>query len=463
MRIVKRHFLGFQPVYDIGLAGDHNFLLANGAIASNCFNKSHSVAYGYLTYQTAYLKANYPVEYMAALLSSVSGDHDKVQKYISNCLSLGITVLPPDINRSGVDFTPHGKDILCGLAAIKNLGLGAIEAILSARAEGGAFSSLADLCLRVDSRALNRKALEALIQAGAMDSILPNRHQLMADLEVTLEWVSRRARERAVGQGNLFDLFSGNSDLPSFSAPQAPPVPDYSPSEKLQFEKELLGFYVSHHPLKEVSSTVNLLSPVNLGELGELSENASITAIALITEIKEITTKKGERMAILQIEDLTGSASAVVFPKTYHKVRAYLAKNNRLMVWGRIDRREEEKNSPSPHQEVGSSGKASFSGLQIIVDDMQPVEEVQLLQVQLTPAQASDLPTLHRLREILKRHASDKDSPVKVPVVANLQYTPKFVRFGNQFWVRDVAQAIADLAQAGFSATASRLLPTVSP
>jgi len=445
MRIVKRQFLGFQPVYDIGLAGDHNFLLANGAIASNCFNKSHSVAYGYITYQTAYLKANFPVEYMAALLSSVSGDRDKVQKYISNCLSLGITVLPPDINRSGIDFTPRGKDILFGLAAIKNLGLGAIEAIISARSQGGDFTSLADLCMRVDSRALNKKALEALIQAGAMDSIQPNRRQLIQDLEVTLEWVSRRAKEQASGQGNLFELFASSAEAPTLYPPETPPVPDYSQSEKLQMEKELLGFYISNHPLQAISRSAKLLAPINLGELAELSETGTITAIALITDIKDITTKKGERMARLQLEDLTGSASAVIFPKPYDKVKGHLAKDNCLMVWGKIDRRDEE--------------------VQIIIDDVQPIAQVQLLLLNLTKEQALNTQELHRLKEILKHHASHNgnDSTPKIPVLANLAYTPKFVRLGNQFWIKDVAKAIADLETAGFSAAASRLLPSANP
>lgn len=136
MKIVRRRLVGWQAVYDIGLAGDHNFLLANGAIAANCFNKSHSTAYGYVTYQTAFLKANFPVEYMAALLTANSGDQDKVQRYIATCLSMGIEVLPPDVNRSDIDFTPVGDKILFGLSAVRNVGQGVIEAILQARAEG---------------------------------------------------------------------------------------------------------------------------------------------------------------------------------------------------------------------------------------------------------------------------------------------------------------------------------------
>ncbi|MFM6516473.1 MAG: trans-splicing intein-formed DNA polymerase III subunit alpha C-terminal partner DnaE-C, partial [Microcystis panniformis] len=228
----------------MGLEHDHNFLLDKSYISSNCFNKSHSVAYGYVTYQTAYLKANFPVEYMAALLSSVSGDQDKVQRYIANCRSMGIQVLPPDVNSSGEDFTPRGQQILFGLAAIKNLGAGPIAAILQARQVGGAFTSLADLCSRLDSRSLNKKALEALIQTGALDLLEPNRHQLMHDLDITMEWASRRAKELASGQGNLFDFFGESSNTKTFdTAPTTTRVQDYSSQEKLRMEKELLGFY----------------------------------------------------------------------------------------------------------------------------------------------------------------------------------------------------------------------------
>lgn len=145
VKIVSRQSLGMQPVYDIGVAHDHNFLLADGTVASNCFNKSHSTAYGFVTFQTAYLKANYPVEYMAALLTSNSGDQDKVQMHIANCISMGIEVLPPDINHSLVDFTPEGRNILFGLSAVRNVGLGAIECIIKTRDEGGPFKSLAEL------------------------------------------------------------------------------------------------------------------------------------------------------------------------------------------------------------------------------------------------------------------------------------------------------------------------------
>ena len=161
--------------------------------AEYCFNKSHSTAYGFVTFQTAYLKANYPTEYMAALLSAISGDQDKVQIYIANCVDMGIEVLPPDINRSGVDFTPEDKRILFGLGAVRNLGLGAIECILKSREEDGPFTSLPELCDRIDLRSVNRRALEALVHSGALDSFSNNRRQMIDDLELITDWAQSRA------------------------------------------------------------------------------------------------------------------------------------------------------------------------------------------------------------------------------------------------------------------------------
>ena len=459
MKIVNRKSLGIQPVFDIGLAQDHNFLLDNGYIASNCFNKSHSVAYGYVTYQTAYLKANYPVEYMAALLSSVSGDQDKVQRYIANCRSMAIDVLPPDVNSSGEDFTPRGQQILFGLAAIKNLGAGPIAAILQAREEGGAFTSLADLCSRLDSRSLNKKALEALIQTGALDLLEPNRHQLMSDLDITMEWASRRAKELASGQGNLFDFFGESNNTKAFdTAPTSRPVPDYSSQEKLKMEKELLGFYISDHPLSTVSRSARLMAPINLCDIPDSSETRVVTAIALILDIKEVITKKGDPMAILQLEDLTGSIEAVVFPKTHEKVKHLLQKDNRLMVWGKIDRRDEQT--------------------QLIIDNMQPIESVRMVRVELTREQASDRQILQQLKSALNPNPSssnatsngngnskygnygrnEPDQSGKIPVIASVEYMPKLVRLGNQFWVEDEETAVKSLRQAGFKADCDALL-----
>ena len=452
MKIVSRKSLGTQCVFDIGLEHDHNFLLDNGCIASNCFNKSHSVAYGYVTYQTAYLKANYPVEYMAALLSSISSDQDKVQRYIANCRNMGISVVQPDVNSSGEDFTPRDKQILFGLAAIKNLGAGPIAAIIQGRQEG-AFTSLADLCSRLDSRSLNKKALEALIQTGALDLLEPNRRQLMNDLDITIEWASRRAREQASGQGNIFDFFGDSNNTKTFdTAPTTARVQDYSSQEKLSLEKELLGFYISDHPLNGVSRSARLMAPISLCDIPESSETKTVTAIAIILEIKEVVTKKGDRMAILQLEDLTGSTEAVVFPKTFDKVKHLLEKDKRLMVWGKIDRRDEQT--------------------QLIIDDMQSIESVRMVRVELTREQASDRQILQQLKNALNPNPSynssnqsnshygknEPDNFGKIPVIAAIEYMPKLVRLGNQFWVQDEESAVKALQQAGFKATYDALV-----
>lgn len=441
MKILRRRSLGIQPVYDLGLAQDHNFILANGVVAANCFNKSHSTAYGYVTYQTAYLKANYPVEYMAALLTANSGDQDKVQKYIGTCIGMGITVQPPDINRSGFDFTPLQDSILFGLSAVRHVGQGAIEDILKAREDKGPFQSLADLCDRIDPRVVNKRGLEALIHCGAMDCLDTNRNQLIHDLELILDWAQSRARDRAIGQGNLFDLLGSTSTQAASSyesAPKAPPVADLPQPEKLRLEKELLGFYISDHPLKEVQAAARLLAPVNLSDLESQAENTTLSAIVLITEVKGIVTKKGDRMAIAQLEDLTGKVEAVIFPKTFERVGEYIEPDKRLMIWGKLDRRDDQ--------------------LQLIIEDAEPVEEVRLVMVELTPQEAGDIQHQHRLKEILRSQIGEGEM-ARVPVVAKItgEAQSQFVRLGAQFRVPDDRAAVTALRQAQFKAQYSSL------
>ncbi|MDG2615951.1 trans-splicing intein-formed DNA polymerase III subunit alpha C-terminal partner DnaE-C [Thermoleptolyngbya sichuanensis A183] len=440
VKIISRKSLGTQWVYDIGVERDHNFVLENSLIASNCFNKSHSTAYGYVTFQTAYLKANYPVEYMAALLTANSDDQDKVQKYISSCTMMGITVEPPDINRSGVDFTPLERSILFGLSAVRNVGAGAIENILQAREADGPFKSLGDLCSRIDPRTVNRRALEALIQCGAMDCIETNRRQLMNDLDLVLEWAQSRAKDRAIGQGNLFDMLGSISEAPgSFeSAPKAPAVEDFPQQERLKLEKELLGFYVSDHPLKNIREAARILAPINLSSLEEQPEGSSISAIAMLTGVKPVVTKKGDRMAIIQLEDLTGHSEAVVFPRTYERIGSLIVQEARLMIWGKVDKRDERS--------------------QLIVEDAEPVEDVQLVMVELDAQIAGDIVQQNTLREVILKNRGDEDQ-CKTPVVAIVAgaHRRELVRLGNQFRVQDYQAAVTALNRAGFRARSTAL------
>jgi DNA polymerase-3 subunit alpha len=409
--------------------------------AEYCFNKSHSTAYGAVTYQTAYLKAHYPVAYMAALLTVNAGASDKVQRYIANCTAMAIEVLPPDINASGIDFTPVGDRILFGLSAVRNLGEGAIRALIDNRSSAGPFQSLADLCDRMAGATLNRRALESLIHCGALDTLEPsaNRAQLMADLDLVLEWASSRARDRASGQGNLLDLLGGagpagpSAGADPVSAPKAAAVPDYPPTEKLRLEKELLGFYISDHPLRQLVGRVKLLSPAPLSSLEEQPDKARLSVLAMVTELRQVTTRKGDRMAVLQLEDLSGSCEAVVFPRAFARLADHLMVDARLLIWATVDRRDER--------------------VQLILEDSRAVEALQLLLVELPADQAGDITIQHRLRECLQRHRLGQDEAgVRVPVVARVRDSERsrYVRLGAQFCVADGPSALRTLESAAF-------------
>ncbi len=415
--------------------------------AEYCFNKSHSTAYGFVTFQTAYLKANYPVEYMAALLTAISGDQDKVQMYIASCLSMGIQVLPPDINRSGVDFTPLNNQILFGLSAVRNVGIGAIEAIEKSRREQGSFKSLSDLCDRVDLRSVNKRALEALILSGAFESLEPNRQQLMHDLDLVVEWAQNRAKDREVGQGNIFDMMagfaaaeSGPATVTFESAPKAPPVADYDPQERLKLEKELLGFYISDHPLKGVQHSAKILAPIGLADLSEQPEKVTLSAIVMLSMVKPVTTKKGDSMAVVQMEDLSGHCEAVIFPKAYARIGQYIKPDARLMVWGKVDRRDDR--------------------VQMIIDDAEPLESIRMVMVDLDPAIAGDIEQQYRLRNVLKALQGENEFAAKTPVIAVIRARNQrqAVRLGSQFRVQNAEAAVAALQAAAFRARATPLI-----
>jgi DNA polymerase-3 subunit alpha len=342
-----------------------------------------------------------------------------------------------------------GDRILFGLSAVRNLGDGAIRALLEARSSDGPFCSLADLCDRIPGTTLNRRSLESLIHCGALDALEPkaNRAQLMADLDLIVDWASSRARDRASGQGNLFDLLGGGGgdaeaaaaaggDLST--APKAAPVPDYPPTEKLRLEKELVGFYLSDHPLKQLTRPVQLLSPVGLGSLEEQADKARVSVVGMVSGLRPVTTRKGDRMAVLQLEDLSGSCEAVVFPKTYARLADFLMVDARLLIWASVDRRDEQ--------------------VQLIVDDCRVIDELKVLLVELEGSEASDIAVQHKLRECLNQHRTDKDEAgVRVPVVAMVRHhgQTRFVRLGHQFCVRDSEAALSSLTAQAFRARLS--------
>ncbi|MGK7954507.1 MAG: OB-fold nucleic acid binding domain-containing protein [Crocosphaera sp.] len=450
VKIIGRHSLGISKVYDIGVEKEHNFLLKNGFVASNCFNKSHSTAYAYVTYQTAYLKANYPVEYMTALLTASSDNQDKVEKYRENCQKMGIDVLPPDINRSQKDFTPIGTQILFGLSAVRNLGEGAIDNILNARDEAeGQFESLADFCCRVDLRSVNKRALETLIYAGAFDAINSNRKQLINDLELVVPWAQKRTKEKESGQLNIFDLMASNttetpqSDTDFKQAPSASPVEDYSLQDKLKLEKEHLGFYVSQHPLTAIKKAARILSPINLNELAEQKAKTKVSAVIMVNEVKQYTTKKGDPMAFLVLEDGSAQVEGVCFPETYKRIREILIEDARLIIWGKVDHRDDK--------------------VQLIVNDAETVETVRMVMVNLSVEQAVNQVSYHSLKGILQQHSGDKHQ-AKVPVIAIIGNgeNRQLIRLGEEYWVKNDESVVESLKKANFNAYPTPLVTDLS-
>ncbi len=310
--------------------------------AEYAFNKSHAAAYAIVAYQTAYLKANFPVEFMAALLTSEMGNTDKIVRHIEECRAMELEVLPPDVNLSRTQFTVSGKTIRFGLAAIKNVGEKAIESILATRTAKGPFTSIEDFCRRVDTQLVNRRVSESLIKAGAFDSLGAPRAQLLAALDQAMEAGQHYQRERQQGQGSFFDMLGG--EPPSVAREALPAeLPEWEADQLLAYEKEVLGFYLTGHPLARYQSYAARLGAVGVGGLAGRDDGSRVTLLGLVSSLKEITTKGGGRMAFVTLEDMGGSIEVTVFPETYKAAAAHLRGGLPLLVRGRLEGGDEKK------------------------------------------------------------------------------------------------------------------------
>lgn len=319
------------------------------------FNRSHSAAYALITYRTAYLKANYPVEFMCALLTSEKDNTDKVVEYVKESEAMGIKVLPPDVNESIAPFdVVNEHTIRFGLLAVKNVGAAAIESIVERR-KGGPYQSLFDFCARVDLRLANRKVVESLIKCGAFDGFKIFRSQLMAIVDRALELGARKQKEKAAGQFSFFDLGADGGFLSQ--AEDLPDMKEWSQMEILSFEKEILGFYISGHPLARYRTEAKEFTDYTSRELRKAIDGQEIKMVALLNTVKLTTTKKtNERMAILNVEDLEGDIEAVVFPSSYVTLASMLKEGQVMVLKGRVSLRD---NAPK-----------------LVVSDMKPIEEI---------------------------------------------------------------------------------------
>jgi len=349
------------------------------------FNKSHSAAYALISYRTAYLKANYPLQFMAALLTSEEDNTDKIADYVEECRKMGIRILPPDVQQSFAEFTVEKDSIRFGLLAVKNVGRGAIDSIIKARTKKK-FSSLEDFCQRVDLRLVNKKVIESLIKCGAFDCFNLPRAQLIVDLEGSLQRANRLQRDKSRGQLSLLDnlsYFEPRKEKKKIT------IKEWPRNQLLAFEKELLGFYFSGHPLAEYEQVLKRYS-VSFTELNNYSENEEVLVGGVITKIKQIVTKRGEKMAFFNLEISNGAIEIILFPKVFNKVSNYVKIDAPIFVEGRISLRNNER--------------------KIIAEKLIPIEQISqkyTASISLNLEADSDENLLREIKRLVSAHPGD--------------------------------------------------------
>ena len=377
----QKKFIDGAAEKDIATAKAEEVFDLMAHFAGYGFNKSHSAAYAMITYQTAYLKAHYPVEFLAALLTSEAENTDKVVKYIAECRDMSIPVLPPDVNHSDRHFSVVEGGIRFGLAAVKNVGEAAIESILATREGRGPFASLADFCKQVDLRKVNRRVIEGLIKCGAFDSRGAYRSQLMESLDAAMEAAQAIQRDRAHGQTNLFGA------IDEAAGPELPDIEEWPENKLLTLEKESLGFYITGHPLASVAKDLERLTTPT-SELAGAGDGREVMVGGLVATLKHHRNKKGDAMAFITLEDLYGFVEVVVFPKVYQACSQLLLEEEPLVVRGRAD--------------------VSESSVKVIADEILPLEEagetlVKAVHIRLlSPGVTTEF--LENLQRLLKDH-----------------------------------------------------------
>jgi DNA polymerase III subunit alpha len=359
------------------------------------FNRAHSAGYGVVSFWTAYLKANYPTEYMAALLTSVRDDKDKSALYLSECRRMGIKVLPPDVNESDAEYTPRGKDIRFGLAAIRNVGEGVVASVKAARMTKGAYSSFGDFLAKVDANVCNKKTIESLIKAGAFDSLNHPRKGLMVIHLEAIDSVIETKRAEAIGQ---FDLFGGDSISQVAGLDIEIPTTEWDKSTLLTFEREMLGLYVSDHPLLGVEHVLRSHTDMSISQLlDDGPQDAMVTIGGLITGIQRKVSRQGASWAVVNVEDLEGAIEVLFFSNTYNQYALSLTEDRVVVVRGRFSRTDEQ---------------VRFTALEMKMPDISAAPTGPLL-ISLPAAQVTP-PIVERMKEILRSHPGKREVHLQV-------------------------------------------------
>jgi len=354
------------------------------------FNRAHSAGYGLLSFWTAYLKANFPTEYMAALLTSVRDDKDKSALYLNECRRMGIKVLPPDVNESDSEYTPRGVDIRFGLTAIRNVGENVVASIIQNRSEKGKYTSFGDFLAKVDAIVCNKKSIESLIKAGAFDSLGHTRRGLMMVYLEALDAVSEAKRAESIGQ---FDLFGATNATTSVSGVELDiPKNEWEKMVLLGYEREMLGLYVSDHPLLGVEHILKSVSDFTISQISEVSHDQIITICGLITQIQRKVSKQGTPWAIVTVEDLEGAIDVLFFSNSYATHGVNLVEDRIVAIRGRVDKREEQ---------------ARVSALDLSLPDLNIVPTGPLV-ISMEMARCTP-PVIDRVKEILRSHPGGRE------------------------------------------------------
>ena len=353
------------------------------------FNRSHSAGYGLLSFWTAYLKANYPSEYMAALLTSVRDDKDKSALYLNECRRMGIKVLPPDVNESDSEYTPIGSDIRFGLTAIRNIGENVVASIINNRKAKSRYDSFGDFLTKVDAIVCNKKSIESLIKAGAFDSLNHSRRGLMMVFLEALDAVSETKRAESIGQ---FDLFGATNSTSVSGVVLDIPSPEWEKMMLLGYEREMLGLYVSDHPLLGVEHILRSVSDFSISQISEVSHDQIITIGGLITQIQRKVSKQGTPWAIVTVEDLDGAIDVLFFSNAYANHGVNLVEDRIVAIRGRVDKREEQPR---------------ISALDLTLPDLKQIPTGPLV-ISMEMSRCTP-PVIDRVNEILRSHPGARE------------------------------------------------------